>query len=201
MKKQVLFDAPTTAKFNPEILTQPNIPKPLHGVAPRVVLGEAWWIQERALSRNRAKGHCEACGIADYLSGRALEAHETYETNYKTGVATYLETAMLCHKCHNFIHSGRLQMIMGKEKTREEVKAILTHGFTTLKGTKFKAFHPTCELADELKVKRQGVQAAKLPTSSIPWGDWRMQVLGKTHPPLFPTYIAWATHFKVEVYQ
>lgn len=30
-------------KLKPEILCQPNVPTPLHGMAPRVVFGESWW--------------------------------------------------------------------------------------------------------------------------------------------------------------
>lgn len=34
-------------KLKPEILCQPNVPTPLHGMAPRVVFGESWWNMKR----------------------------------------------------------------------------------------------------------------------------------------------------------
>lgn len=201
MRKEILFKEPggdpAASPANPALLTHPHIPKPLHGVAPRTVLGEVWWEKEKARARHAARSRCQACGE---FSGN-LEAHETYGTDYKTGVAKYLKTVMLCHSCHNFIHSGRLEMIAGKEKTIEEVKAILAHGFRILaaanrtEGRKLKAFPATCELADALQVKRHGVRASKLPDSTVPWEAWRLEINNKRFAPVFPTYGAWENHF------
>lgn len=194
MRKEIHFQTPEIPRRNPGILTHPNIPKPLHGVAPRVVLGEPWWKAERDKAQNHAKGHCQACGTSAQ-TGR-LEAHEIYSIDYQTGVAKYLETTMICHKCHNFIHSGRLRMIAGKEKSVLAVKEILTHGFSVLAKTGLKAFGSTCELAKIHQVSLQGVQAAEIPESDISWADWRMEVAGAQFPPLFPTYESWAKHFE-----
>ena len=47
--------------YDPTILTHPNIPKPLHGVNPRTIMGEDAW---RELSSRLRKGvmFCQACG-------------------------------------------------------------------------------------------------------------------------------------------
>lgn len=69
-----------------------------------------------------------------------LEAHEMWEFDYENGVGTVTDIVPLCHYCHNFIHSGRLCMVMGEEKTRDEVRAILEHGFKILAENNLKAF-------------------------------------------------------------
>ena len=46
---------------DPTILLHPNIPKPLHLVAPRTVLGEAWWKSVKKKVKREANGRCQAC--------------------------------------------------------------------------------------------------------------------------------------------
>lgn len=41
--------------LRPELLLHNNIPKPMHGVAPRVVLGQKWWDRERRECYERAE--------------------------------------------------------------------------------------------------------------------------------------------------
>jgi hypothetical protein len=71
--------------------------------------------------------HCIACGVHKTKAKKFkwLEAHESYSINYKKGICKIESIEPLCHYCHNFIHSGRLGMILGRQKTHNEVEEIL----------------------------------------------------------------------------
>lgn len=193
---------------DPRILTQPNIPKPLHGVNPRTILGEGWWEIQKGIAKQRTGNRCEACGSGPGgLRGKPwLECHEAYDFDYKNGRVSFLHVSPLCHYCHNFIHSGRLTMIAGKEKTWDEVRAILEHGFQTISawnkarpaGTKcLQAFPSAKELSYDAKARTFGVRASKLPETSTPWADWRLVIDGKEFPPIFKTFQEWRAHWGV----
>jgi hypothetical protein len=97
--------------MKPEILTHPNIPKPLHGLNPRSILGIEWWDKVRYEAQKRNNFKCFACGIDKYeTKEKWLEGHEYWNIDYKTGKCEVVSIEPLCHKCHNFIHSGRLAM-------------------------------------------------------------------------------------------
>lgn len=114
MKVSAMFNASSReAAFSPEprLLTHPNIPKPLHGVSPRTMLGKEWWDKTRREAYAKNNYHCYACGInsKDSKYHQWLEAHEDYDINYKTGEVKLKRIVALCHCCHSFIHSGLLE--------------------------------------------------------------------------------------------
>ena len=118
-------------KLRPEVLRCGRIPEPLHGLAPRVVLGSKWWDKTRQASYKSTAFHCVACGVhkgnASYRQW--LEGHELYSVDYLLGRMTYLETVPLCHLCHNYIHSGRLAALLEEGKiTHVKYKAVIQHG-------------------------------------------------------------------------
>lgn len=198
--KQTRVIAPSIPA-KPELLTHPNIPKPLHLVNPRTELGSTWWEKTKAEAKVAAGGYCQACGThyTKTHGPKWLEAHEEYNYDYPAGRITYVRAVALCHYCHNFIHSGRLQNILGKEKSEESAKNILQHGFWVLSGAGLKSFPNTLNFAKELGVNTFGVRAYKIPDTSVAWADWRMIIFGKEYGPKFKSYEEWANHFGVIV--
>ena len=113
------------------ILAHPNIPKPLHGLAPRTIYGGAWWRKERARIIAEQENRCGACGV--HLSQAEfhqwLEAHEVYNIDFEGARAVYAGPIALCHACHQFIHSGRLLAVLEKgEISYDRVYRIVDRG-------------------------------------------------------------------------
>ncbi len=86
-------------------------------------------------------------------------------------------------------------MIMGKEKSREEIREILQHGFDLLRGSGLQCFPFTMDFAHDLKVRTWDVDAYQIPISTVPWEDWRLILDGKEYPPLFKTYDEYRKHY------
>ena len=166
--------SPPLKKLRPEILLHPNIPKPLHGLAPRNILGQEWWDMQRKAAYAKTGDRCAACGVhkseAEYH--KWVEAHELYDINYKKGLMTFKEVVALCHSCHNFIHSGRMGMMV-QQGTMDANKMIdiLNRGEEILIKNKLK--HP------------------KDPKYVAEWDKWRLVLNGKKYKGKFETYDDW----------
>ncbi len=120
----------------PWLLFHPNIPKPLHGLAPRVIKGQQWWNRTKREAKAKLGQHCWACGVHKYDAKyhQWLEAHECYSINYGKGEVKYVGTCALCHACHNYIHDGRMQMIVGSpDFSHQKYVDIIEHGETVLR--------------------------------------------------------------------
>jgi hypothetical protein len=164
----------------PSILLCPNVPKPLHGLVPREILGTRWWDDTRHAAYASTDYHCIACGVpkADALVHKWLEGHELYAINYKRGRMTYRETIPLCHLCHNFIHSGRLHMLLQAGTiTAAQYHRVLEHGERVLKAA---------GLAQPLPYTGPCAE----------WGDWRLVVSGMEYAPKFKTYEEWERAYR-----
>jgi len=90
--------------LKPELLSHPNIPKPLHGTNPRTIMGRAAWDKYRQNALIKAKHSCRACG----RTGCRLELHEDYSIDFKKAKMQVHSMEPLCTDCHSFIHSGFL---------------------------------------------------------------------------------------------
>ena len=162
-------------KVRPKVLLCCQIPKPMHGVAPRVILGSKWWNDTREAAYGSTGYHCIACGVSkfDAEGRRWLEGHEIYDIDYLQGRMVYLETVPLCNYCHNFIHDGRLEVLMQLGKiTQARYAAVIQHGARVLQAA---------------GLEKLGQYTG--PTAE--WGDWRLVLLGKEYPPLYADYNAW----------
>lgn len=184
-------------KLKPEILSHPNIPKPLHGISPRTIMGQAWWDKTRRDVYASTNYHCIACGVPKESAKehKWLEAHEFYKIDYTRGVVTIESIEPLCHFCHNFIHSGRLAMIIDKEIPRGLAVEILEHGFFILSINKLKCFPGTLELAKVIGACTFKVKAYAVPEDTVAWGDWRLVFRGIEYHSNFSCYDEWEKHY------
>ena len=167
----------------PEILLLPQIPKPLHGLAPRVILGQKWWDETRQKAYKSTDLHCIACGVhkTKAKGPKWLEAHEVYRTDYLVGRMYFLEVVPLCHFCHNFIHQGRLQALLDKSQiTHQKFTAIIRHG-------------------ERVVLKAGLVKPPPYEGPMAEWSQWRLVIGRKMYKPRFKSMQDWANHFDVEL--
>jgi len=186
---------------DPKILTHPNIPKPLHGLSPRALKGKAWWDRVRHAAYESTDYKCLACGIhkTEAKGPKWLEAHEYWDIDYQKGICKVEKIIPLCHYCHNFIHSGRLYMIVGIEKPKQECIEILEHGFKILKDNKLKCFYNTLEIAEILGANTFKVKAAKIKVNpEIKWGDWKLILEGQEYHSKFKDALEWLKYYREE---
>ena len=157
-------------KLNPRILLSHNIPQPLHGVAPRVVLGNKWWNETRLKAYKSTNYHCKVCGVHKYKARgpKHLEGHELYRINYARGLMTYVKTAPLCHFCHAYIHDGRLLWLLESRRiTFQRYSAIIQHGDSILQSAGLE----------------RPPMGARLPDRVASWEQWRLIVNGQEFEP------------------
>ena len=167
-----------TPKFlRPEILMHPQIPKPMHGTAPRTVLGQSWWDIQRRSAYTINNFCCWACGVhrskAKY--NQWLEGHESYTIDYKKGLMTLVEIIALCHCCHNYIHKGRLEHLLEKDEISiKKYTTIIDHGNAIKRNVPIKL--PTVIQQD--------------------FSAWRLVINGIHYKGQFKTYREWEQHYE-----
>lgn len=190
--------------WRPKLLASPNIPKPLHGVNPRTILGKQWWddVRKKAYATHDYK--CWACGVpkqnAEYY--KHLEAHEDYDFNWQTGKVELREIVALCHSCHNFIHSGRLYSIyLGGEISKNKVTHILERGFDICLRNNIKPYFGSYLIQNLLlgySEKEAMIDAktkgwfAKVEAN---WDQWHLVIEGKQYFSPFKNIEDWKSYF------
>lgn len=160
--------------LRPELLTSGGIPRPMHGVNPRTILGREWWNSVRKLAYQSTKFHCVTCGR---LAESLIEAHEVFDIDYLLGRMEFKEIVPLCWFCHSFIHRGRLDALYDVDVIDPRMYlAAVKHGNVTLmeNGLKFEPY--------------SGPQAE--------WEDWRMILFGKEYLPIYKSLEEWKTKFE-----
>lgn len=173
-----------TAK--PELLLCPNIPKPMHGVAPRVVLGQNWWNRERRAAYKSTNYHCEACGVSKFEAKyhQWLEGHELYAIDYKRGRMKYVRTTPLCHFCHNSIHDGRLQHLLQQGLlNHQKFCAIIQHSQEVLTRA---GLERTARIDRDETMRRMVLNG-----EVAEWSQWRLVIGRKTYKPLYNSLDEW----------
>jgi hypothetical protein len=173
------FDGNKPKFLRPELLRHGQIPRPMAGVAPRVVLGQDWWDIERRKAYAANNYCCWACGSTDML-----EAHEIFDIDYLAKTMTFVEISALCSLCHAFIHIGRTRIV----STLAEFKKTVLHGHKVLRKAKLKAnWGLRSVLSEELWAIPVRVNCDVPPTlpKTMGWSTWRMIIAGNKYPPKF----------------
>jgi len=163
------------------LLLDSTIPPPLHGLNPRTILGQQWWNRERKTAYRHNNNCCWACGIPAFKAKfyPRLEGHERYEIDYSIGLSTYLYTTALCHSCHNFIHIGRLTVLLSQKKcSKRKFFSIQAHGKSVL----FRA-----------KRRRRKPDYGKV---VVPWNRWRLKIGRQLYKPLHASQAEWQEFYK-----
>jgi hypothetical protein len=171
----------TVSEHDPMLLTMPPLVKPLHGTAPRMIMGESWWNDTRQEVYKKNKFHCVACGVhkSNAKIHQWLEAHEYYEVDYVNTKYALKDIIPLCHCCHAFIHYQRSTAMLNAGKlSKKNFDIIMDHGKEVL--------------------SRIGVDKSEiiLPEDHFPetngkWGDWYFEFEGVKHYSKFENYDAW----------
>ena len=186
--------------INPKLLTHPNIPKPLHGTAPRTIFGKEWWDKKRHAAYRESNYHCMACGQhkSQDRFHNWLEAHEDYDIDYKTGKVKLNRIFALCHSCHNFIHSGRLGAMYSKgEITEDKALYILKRGFHILKQNNLEPFWGTADVfADitrryDLDERIHQLKTKQHVEIQQDWSKWHIEIDGVNHYGKFKSSREW----------
>lgn len=173
-------------KAEPSLLLCPNVPKPMHGLAPRVVLGQPWWNKERRAAYESTNFHCAACGVHQYdaKSRQWLEGHEWYDIDYRRGLMTYVRTVPLCNYCHNYIHDGRMKALLDAGKLHHsKYAAILQHGDRILREAGLSKAH---------RIDRDEAMKKMILNGEVAdWSKWHL-VIGRTrYKGLFDSLQEW----------
>ena len=176
--------------MRPELLRHPTIPRPMSGLAPRVVMGQDWWDQVRRGAYAENNQRCWACG-----GPGPLEAHEAYDINHVTMRMKYVETVALCSDCHAFIHIGRTIGLFARGRVSiNDARRIVQHGFRILRVAGLNCPWETRIIEKEglpwNTLDRIWIANVLMHTDHKPiipmsiWGDWRMEFNGELYPPV-----------------
>ena len=197
----------------PYAISKPNVPEPLHQVAPRNFMTAKEWkeIRDKVKKECRAEDgelRCQACGnYVPHVKGNYIECHELYKINYKKYTATFKEFVGLCSTCHKFIHSGFLRRLWKEGGiTEERYINVLQSGIGLAKTYDLAVNELTLKAAEEMYINTDGVRKLKaisieaLPTKerNKQWGNWKMLYYGETYPPKYTKYSLWKTAMGIE---
>lgn len=174
------------------ILCQPNIIKPLHSLNPRTILGKSWWDKERQAAQEKYNYCCAACGVhkskADIFQW--LEGHESYEINFDEYSYKLIEILPLCHACHNYIHSGRLLMLLRKQEiTQDRYNFIMNRGNQLL-------VEAGINKEEFLYNLFEGNFIKGFPEKNGTWNKWHLIIDNKKYFSKFKTFEDWREYYK-----
>jgi hypothetical protein len=174
----------------PEILNHPNLPKPMHGVNPRTVMGQKKWDEVRREAYGKNNYHCWACGAHrhyDLVGNKfdddngSLDCHEMYLINYELKTSEIVEFVALCKNCHSYVHSGRMNGEYDKGRLDEEACWIIT---TAGDSILIDGGFPPYNVVDGKTYEDE-------------WMDWRLVIGYEQYEPVLKSYSEWRVKYGV----
>lgn len=198
------------AETDTPLITMPNVPRPLHGLPPRKIMGATAWNHMRKRCYFDAGYKCEICG-ADPPKGQ-LHAHELYSYDWKKGTGKFERCIAICKQDHDFIHSGRLITMYKSGNVlypKSYVLSVVEKGFKLVHD--YNEAHPddkplrvyatfleylkVPELCDEMEqlVDKYNIEFYKEPTkkSVAKWADWKLLFGNKEYPTPYKDGAEW----------
>jgi predicted HNH restriction endonuclease len=193
----------------PELLAHPNIPRPMQGLNPRTIKGQAWWNIARENAYAKFGYKCWACGVLKdvALFHHWLEAHESYTIDYEHGRMQLGDVVALCNACHSFIHSGRLWSLYTKaEVSKDRISLIINRGLRICKDNQIRPFFASLLIKSLLfgNSMKEGMAFAREqdgwfpPETKAPWDTWRMVIDGVEYPSTFIDEQQWRDTYDVQ---
>lgn len=190
------------------LITMPNVPKPLHGLPPRVIMGKTTWDHVRKRCYFEAGYRCEICGC-EPPKGQ-LHAHELYSYDYKAGTGKFERCIAICKQDHDFIHSGRLITLYKQGNIlypKEYVLGVVEKGFKLIHDyncthrnkkplrvySTFLEYLKVPSIHDEMVelLDRYGIEFYQHPDECADWSDWRLILGEREYPTPYADEIEW----------
>ena len=174
------------------LIAMPNIPRPLHGVNPRTILGASTWNHMRKFCYNKAEDTCEICG-AKPENLRHRHGHEVYEIDYAKGIAKFHRVYCVCSLCHlGCIHTGRALTLWKNHNPLYPTEFLLQgaeHAFKII--SEYNKDNPEADLRaystfldylkhEELKgpmeelIKKYNIKFYTEVEDMVDWGKWKL---------------------------
>ena len=181
------------------LIAMPNIPKPLHGVNPRTLLGPCNWNKMRKACYAAADDTCEICG-AKPENLRHRHGHEVYEISYSQGTAKFVRVFCVCSLCHlACIHTGRAITLWKQDNPLYPTEFLLQgaeHAFKII--SEYNKDNPKADLRaystfleylkyDELRepmeklINKYNIKFYTEVTDMVDWGNWKLIIDDKEY--------------------
>lgn len=196
------------------LIAMPNIPKPLHGVNPRILLGSGNWNKMRKACYEAANDTCEICG-AKPENLRHRHGHEVFRISYSQGIAKFVRVFCVCSLCHlACIHTGRAITLWKQNNPLYPTEFLLQgaeHAFKII--NEYNKDHPETDLRayamfleylkyDGLKepmeklIKKYDMKFYTEVTDMVDWSDWKLLIGDNEYPTPYQNEKDWEEAMK-----
>ena len=196
------------------IIAMPNVPTPLHGCAPRTLLGQSTWehLRKRCYFDANYKSQISGEDLDGSIPSKRCNAHELYSYDYTKGTAYFERAVCISPLEHNFIHSGRMLTMYKKGNPlmpKSYLLKAVENGFSII--SKWNKAHPKerplrayatlidyakiPELSKEIVdlIEKYDIKFYKEDTAYLPkWSDWSLKIGNKEYPTPYKDKKEWA---------